>query len=603
MPVRLAALALVLACTPVGAPAPEQAPAPAPVALARPAEVAAPGHIAGGFVYVGIRPRALQELGRLHTLHEGAARFVGELGAAAGVDLRDVDLVDALGLDPAGTITATLMRPVGPLAAVRMGVQRLAVPDLGGDLDFVASPFGGAPPPPLPDDLVRETGALYFHNRVHLPVLAPERLIGTLHGRHDATGLCARLPPQDGCSAANTGVILLRREGDAVVVDLFVSAYPGLGAIEDEVRAEAIVSALAVAPAGPPGGALTGDVALYLHGPALPALVDHGVHAFLVNRLRETHPAARLRQIQRSLGMRDAALRLRDTRRLFTGVRLTVGLEPDVRIDMSWEPVDDEAARTVEALFARPAGGLPAPAMAALCEGASACGRLARLPAVAGFGPLALGEYIDQGALDRVTVDAGSPMAALVFVLETWPNLIGSLSRWHERPDAGPDAAAIHDVLDLAQRIDSTGLRLGGAGDHGLGYVRLGADELARVRSLAPLNGIVLADAPIDGVSHSISAAAVAGVTAFLAVDPDARAGWVVATDDAAQLRWLLATVAHEPVTGPTLQLATDDLGELLRILGLSGVDPSRLAGRSLRLQTEIAAGRPRLQLTLGPGR
>ncbi|MDC0674206.1 hypothetical protein [Nannocystis radixulma] len=601
-PGRLAALALVLACTPVSPPTPESTPTPAEGPT--PAAIVAPGHIDGGLIYLNLRARTLPALWRSPALRMAAGGFIDELSAAVGVDLREVDPVTALGLDPEGTITATLMRPIGPLAAVRMGVQGLAVPHPAGDLDFVATPFGGPSPPPLPDDLVREAGSLYAHARVHFPAQEPEKLLRTFRAPHDATGLCALLPPQDVCSAANTGIGLLRRQGDAVVADLFISAYPELGALTDPTRVAAITSALATTPAElPEDSAVAGDLALYIHGPAVPALVDFGVHAFLVNRLRETHPAARLRQIQHSLGMRDAALRLRDTRRLLSGLRVTVALEPDVRIDLSWEPVDDEAARTVEGLFARPAvGGLSAPPVAALCHEALACGRLARLPALAGFGPLAVGEYTDQGALDRLTVDAGYPLAALVFVLETWPNLIASLSRWHERPDAGPDAAAIHDFLGLAERIDSAGFRLARADDPSLAYARLGADELALVRALAPLNGLALADSPIAELPHSISAGSIAGVTASLATDPDAQAGWFVVAQDGAPVRWLLADVAHEPVSGPTLHLASDDLGQLADALGLSGREFLRplLAGRSLRLQTGITAGRPRLELSLG---
>lgn len=556
-----------------------------------PAGVVVPGYLDGGFVHASLGARGLRALWSAVVGQEGAAKYVGALiGVGGDVDLAAVDPVVALGLDPGAPITATVGRSVGPLGAVRMGVQMLAAADPAAEA-------------PLPDDLLRAAGALYVHSRVHLPALSPEQLLAKLRPAPEPAGLCARLPAHDGCSAAATGVTVLRRQGDAVVVDLFISAYPQLGSLDDVERVDAISAGLAAAPPERPEGVVAGDLVVDLHGSALPEMFDHWVHVFLINRLRDTPAADRSGQIRYTLGMRDAALRLRDTRRLFRGVRLSATLESEVRLEIAWQPVDDAAASKVDALFARVPDGLSAPPIAALCHDARACGRVARLPAADRFAALAVGEYVDQGALDRATAEAGVPLASLVFVLETWPNLIASLTRWHERPDAGPDALAIRDVVDLAERIDSAGLRVARTDDPNLAYARLRADELPYALKLAAHNNITLTDAPIAELPHTIATGSFAGLSTFVVTDPDARAGWVMATDNADHVRWLLADVALEPISEPALYLATDDLGELARTLGLSAPDAwqPRLARRSLQLRTDVIAGSPRIHLTLGP--
>lgn len=599
---RPAALAVLLACTPTSPPAPDAA----PTSEAPRSSTATAEFDEASLAHASISPRGLRALWSVFVQHETTAKFVAELGAAGGVDLAAIDPVTTLGLADDAKITAMLARPVGPVLAVRTGVERLAVPDPAGDLDFVATPFGGSPPPPLPDELVRATGALYLHNRVHIPTRAPEQLIARLHPTRESAGLCPRLPPHDGCSASATGVLVLRRRTDAVVIDMFVSAYPGTGALADPERVDAIATALASTPIAPPQAPVpAADLDLTLHGSALPGLIDLGVHMFLVNRLRDTHAAARVRQIQQTLGMRDAALRLRDTRRLFSGLRITATFDPEFRALLTWQPIDAAAAATVDALFPGPTVALDAPQIDALCHGARACGRLARLPSAAGFAALAVGEYTDQNTLDRTTLTAGYSIAAVVFVLETWPNLIASLTRWHERPDAGPDATAIRSFVDLAGRIDSSGFRLSRGDDPSLAYARLRADDLTLLRTLATSNGIVFAATPSAGLPHAIATASLAGFPTFLATDPDARAGWIVTTDDPATVRWLLADVALEPLFTPALHLATDDLGELVS----THVGPALatwqpwMSARSLSLATYVAAGSPRIHVSLGAPR
>jgi len=611
----IGALALVIACSrpetvelEIGPPRPLPAPAvaePAPAADdLQPVPLAAPGHIAGGLVYATIRPSQLQTFLQAVPLDARLTRLVAGLSARFGGDLRQLDLVAQLGLDPAGTITATLARPLAPhLPDIRRGVERLAVADPeGGAVDFVATPYGGPPPPPLPDDLLRQTGAIVSHSRFHVPVRDPSPLLARVKALKSAPGLCERLPAHDACWAfAESGALLVRHEGEALIADVVFHPFDQFGAPADDERALAMTAALTTTPATLGVlSRLAGDVALYVHGPALVPLVELRAYAHLVDRLRATHVAARRSTVDRALGVPDAYVRLRDTRRLFTGVRLDVAVDlSDVRATMSWEPADQQAAQQVEALLVRQRADLPAPTMASLCEGAVACMQMGRLPRFAGFDALAIGQY---AAFKTVTANAlaAEEVALAAFALETWPNVLGALHRLHD--NRGVEVVAGQTILERAERLEGVGWSLR-AGDTGAGtlYARMQGDELNLVRSLAGVSGAPFVDSPVAGLAHRVSRLKYEQDQLFLVVDEDPRSGWFVATNDEARLRWLLAEIPHEPTDGPPFQLEIDDLPAVAALAGLPDLTFMRelLADRRLQITAAVADGRPRLDLAL----
>lgn len=608
---RSVALALLFACTPDAQTEPAaqeanrqtpSAPVAAPVSLAavpppivplpEPEFVTAPGHLEGGHLYVTTRPRRLQEFVRALPIAAERAAVVAILREELGLSLGSID---DLGLDPEAAMTATLLRPVAPqMAAVREQVQQIAAVQ-GGD---------PAATPPLSPELLRAAASLTYHNRLHIPVRDPEVLLRVVREQQRAGGLCRRLP-HDACLASERTTVLLRRDDGAVIVDAFLQPYPHPDAGDEDSRAEAALAAMEVRPARHAAlAALAGDVGLYIHGATIPALSDIFELGELVETLAITPSGQRRAVIDDALAHQAAVLRLRDTRRLFTGLSVSAALDPsDVRVDLSWEPADLTAAQQVEQLFAPAGGGLPGPSRAALCDGALLCWQLPPLPALAGFEGLALGDYASHDTLGP-TIAAGGQFGLTVIAVETWPNQLGAWQRWSR--GHGRDPGIARTLFELVGAVQGAGgsIRAGG-GDVKRAkviYARLNRQELGLVRSIASVAGAKFEDLPEGGLQHRLAAAAGQdGMTAFLASEPDEQTGWLVGADHLDGARWLLTAAPREFNTAPSFFVGSDDLAGLLAEYGPAGAAnfAAWATGRKLTAIVELNRARPRIQISV----
>ncbi|MFY0532477.1 hypothetical protein [Nannocystis pusilla] len=183
-----------------------------------------PGYVAGGFVYMALKPGAIQKYLQSLPLDPDTAREVSRAGVDLGFDPRVDDVSARLGLDPDAYVTVTIARPIAAtMPGVREALQRI------GSAPALPNPFPAAattpadvapwpsprpvPPPPQPpappsppqpyldsapiqpvtpipepwkppppdapspdqEAMARGAGSLAFHNRVHLPAKDPPR--------------------------------------------------------------------------------------------------------------------------------------------------------------------------------------------------------------------------------------------------------------------------------------------------------------------------------------------------------------------------------------------------------------------------------------------
>lgn len=638
--------------------------------LERPEVGAGPGFVEGGFVYAALRPAELQKFLQAIPLEPDVARDVARAGVDLGFDLRVDDVTARLGLDPAGVITATIARPLAPqLPAVRDALQRTAFappppnpfPGVGttpadvapgpfprpprpipppqplDDIDPIPPPEPPSvdpwkppppPPPPSPEQqaMNREAGAIAIHTRAHLPAKDPAALPGLLArmAKRDrgpeSEALCNQLGPTDFCFGDADAVLILRRDQAALLLDFFV--FPaGTGANLDPERLATLKAGLAAAPATLPVlSTLRGDFAAYADGAAWPALAEVVDVADAVGDLRWYDPASIPRRVDRALRMRATVEQLRETRRLFAGVRLEGALEPDaVQATLSWEPIDKEAAAAADRTFARAPAGVAVPTLAGLCDGALACWRTAGLPGFAALGELAIGLYAKDERAFAEAIDNTDGMGAVVLFLETWPSALGMVQRWGQE-QKGMEAAMIRTALEITQRVEGTGgsLRSLQLGDRSVqtdyvAYARMQGQDLALFRSLIGFSELRFSPTTVAGVDAKVEAANVpeddAPVQLYLVTDPgtlrlgdkDVEFGWLAAADGPDRLRWLLKDIEHAKDPEPAFWFELPDLWRLVasardgaRELGFL---QSWLSGRSVRFAADTVGGRVRLDL------
>ncbi|HLT37226.1 MAG TPA: hypothetical protein VK034_13120 [Enhygromyxa sp.] len=271
--------------------------------------------------------------------------------------------------------------------------------------------------------------------------------------------------------------------------------------------------------------------------------------------------------------------RLRDAERLFAGmtVELTVAVDR-LLARARWLPTDAGRER-LPAMFELDPVDADVPTVAALCEGALICGRSRGLPARDRFAALATGRYADRDAildmLDR-------PEAALVLLLETWPNAIAGLLQ----PPAGD--VVLQNAAELGARVLGFGFAIRSEralDEHWIGYARMSGADLDSIRLLVEMTG----HQPPIGRFHGL-------------FDPGNAWGFAVVTDDEQQLAWL-AGLPHDDGAVPLLYLEIPDLTQLVEIkpelLGFS--DHGNPPAGGVRAQLMLAADRsPELHLALG---
>ncbi|PCC74755.1 hypothetical protein SAMN02745121_06065 [Nannocystis exedens] len=672
------AAVLALACGRRGAGSPDDPSDPAMRAIhARmpPLERAAvgqgPGFVEGGFVYMALKPGALQKYLQSLPLDPDTAREVSRAGVDLGFDPRVDDISARLGLDPDAFVTATIARPItGTMPGVREALQRLGSSPLPNPFPAAATtpadvapwpaprpapppeprappsppqpyqdsapvqpvqpiaepwkPPPPAAPPPDQEAMARGAGSLAFHNRVHLPARDPAALPALLarmvrkERPPEIATLCGQIGPSEFCFGDASALLVARKDAAAVVLDLFF--FPaGTGAAWDPDRVTAVTSGLAAAPADLPAlSSLRGDFAAYADAAAVPAVAELYEIADAVRDLRWYEPQQLAERIARALGQRAALEQLRETRRLFTGMRLEAAVDPEtVQVTMSWEPADAAAADLAEKTFTRPAAGVGVPTLAGLCDGALACWRSSGLPPLAGLGELAIGLYGRDERAFRDAIDSAGDFGAVVILLETWPSALGMLERWG-REQKGMEAGIIRTVLDILGRVEGFGgslrsLQVGGRSvqtDY-VAYTRVQGQDLALFRSLVGLSSMRFSPVTVAGVDAKVEAGAVpdadAPVQVYLVTDPgtlrlgdkDVEFGWIAAADGQDRLKWLLADVERDKDTNPAFY---GELPDLWRLIGSFDDGPrdvgflqSWLTGRGFRLAGDVVGGRVRL--------
>lgn len=494
---------------------------------------AQPGYVAGAVVYASARAEAVATVWR--PLVE--ARFVDALPALLERGPHERGVLDAFGLDPKARISASL-RPIG---------EASEVPASNG-----------------------------VHLRVHIPVRDRAAFEDSVLGSMLDAGLqerwtrtCAALAPSLVCAGDRSTLVIVRSVADGYVADLFAT---GAGEPDDESR-RGLFEASVELPGGesrPEVEALGGDVVALFDGP--------GVVEVLSAR------------VMLDVGELELLERLRATERLFDGATVELAIAPErVLARARWLIPDDRRTR-VKSVFELDPVDADVPTIAALCEGALACGRSRGLPARHRFAGLATGLYADFDALSR---HLDEPEAQIVLALETWPNAIASTASLL----GSPDSMLLKNAADVGARVLSFGfsLRSRASSERGrIVYARMNAGDIGTVQTFMQLGGSVFSALTIPGVEghvESTRSPTSALPDRIYAVHDPGDWGWTVAADADEQIAWL-AGLAHDDGAVPMIYVEIPDLGQLL------AVDPSLVRGVS---SEHVAQCGLRAQMTLTP--
>lgn len=643
----------------------------------------APGFLAGGFVYVAVRPGKVQRWLQALPLAPDVVRDIARAGNELGFDPRVDDVAARLGVDPDGVISMTLMRPLTAQApAVRAALQRgdgLPNPWPGAGAtpsDLAPLPFDRRtppepPPPPIPppqpfpaatggdapvydrldpppatppiapyvppqpiqpfptkpaqSDLARQAGALGFHSRIYVPVrdasllLSPmRRAAGKDINRPEIAGVCGQLAPTDLCTGESDFLLVVRSAEGAVAVDFF-NFESGSGAAHDGERTAAIVDAVkntAISQV-PALATLRGDAVAYVDSDQLPAVHEVVSLSRAVRRLSWSSESVR-----DVLDEAAALAQLRETRRLFKGMRLEVTAEADtLQASLQWEPSDDDAKQVFTRVMTRTPAAAPVPTLAGLCDGGLACMRTAGIPRLAGFEELATGAYARPSRDFGELLDDTDEFGALQLLLETWPNAIGAVQRWPKQEGGRMEVALIGQAMEAAGRVEGMGgalrsLHAGGRNPTGdfVAYSRVQGGELALMRTMLALGGVRFNAINLPAVPGKVEQAALPDddvpASLLLVTDPDkvrvgdadVEIGWATFADSTDRLTWLLG-LPRDATPSPAFYFELPDLWRLVSAIeggaGELNFAQGWLSGRSLRLAADVVDGRVRFDLQL----
>ena len=564
---------------------------------------AAPGFVAGGVLYLAVRPGKAQRWLQSLPLGPDVVRDLARAGNELGFDPRVDDVAARLGLDPDAAITATLFRPLGDPAPVRALLQRGATlppdpfPGLGATPSDVGPlprdydrqrppPVAPVPPPhpiePLPEpqpvyqpppppqppaiarptgeqgELARQAGTLGTHSRVHLPIKdlalarAPLRRFADRARPPELESLCAQLGPSELCTGNSRELILVRSAEGAIAVDYF-GFTAGTGAAFDAERVPVIKAALAVPIASlAPLSTLRGDFVAYADADALPALHEALSVADAANSLRR-YPEG----VKAKLAEAPALALLRETRRLFAGARLELTIDGDtLRSTFQWEPRDDQARELLTRLLTRRPAAASVPTISGLCDGSLACMRTAGFPAVAPFEELAVGVYARPEREMMQTLDDADDFAGLVLFLESWPNFLGAAQRWPREQGGRMETAMLGQALEAVGRIEGMGGSLRGfqvnrgtpSGDF-IGYMRMHGQDLTLIRSLLGFAGLRFAPVDLPQVTGKVESTRIPDadlpVSLYVLTDP----GTVRAGDRDIEVGWAMVADGNDRLT------------------------------------------------------
>lgn len=524
--------------------------------------------------------------------------------------------------------------PPDPFPAATAGdiappYDRLEPPPVAPQIEpFVPS----TPPPDFPskpsvnqDTLARQAGALGFHSRVYIPVRDPALLLAPIRraagkeiSRPETAAVCSQLGATDICTGESDFLLVIRSAEGAVAVDVFNFAS-GSGAAYDAERTAVIVDAMKNAAISelPALATLRGDAVAYVDADQLPAFHEVIALGEAVRRMSWSSDSVR-----DSLDELAAVTQLRETRRLFSGVRLEIAAEAEtLQATFQWEPRDDAAKETFTRIMSRTPAAASVPTLAGLCDGGLACMRTAGIPRLAGFEELATGAYARPSRDFGRIINDGDEWGALELFLETWPNAIGAAQRWPKEEGGRMEVAMIGQGLEAAGRIEGMGGSLRSihtqgrntTGDY-VGYARVQAGELALLRTMLGFAGVRFNAINLPTIPGKVEQAGlpdddVPG-SLLLVTDPDkvrvgdqdVEVGWATVVDSTDRLSWLL-TLPRDMTPSPAFYLELPDLWRLVSSIedGARELNFAQgwLSGRSVKLAADVVDGRLRFDFQL----
>ncbi len=578
------------------------------------------GFIEGGIGYVAFRPGVAQRWLQSVPLPADAAEELAEVGRELGVDLRTGDVVSHFGLDPEGVISMTLGRPLlGDGEALFDEVMNVPPPKPD------AFPAADDDTSNVPPALASRLGAVGFHFRIHAPVISTDAFVRELQrlppdGKLNAS-ICADFQPNLFCAAGTEALVLVRELDKALVADIFI--YPGyLGEITDKERRGPIDAALKMEKSTAPV-TLRGDAAGYADS----------------SRLRDVALAVSLGKVASSLrwsmGVQDRVKRererlkaidtLRATKLLLRGVRYEIAVSDEaIRTTYSWEPVDAEAAKTLDKLLSHNGLQADAPSIDALCSNSLMCARTGGLPSVEALRELATGVYGAPLSEFSQVMDKADEFGALVIALETWPNILGASGSWPTQEAKGPEAAIISQVMSGLNNFAGAGGSLrslqmprgrGAPAVDFVSYMRVSGAELGMIRGFSALAGQRFNALELEGVTGKIESMAIPDedlqASVYLVTDEktvrveerDVEVGWLAAADGADRITWLLG-LDRETKIEPAIYFEIPDLSRLLATVPELdeelGTFRSWLNGRKVVFAADVVDGRLRFDSYLG---
>ncbi|MFO7565358.1 MAG: hypothetical protein R6X02_22135 [Enhygromyxa sp.] len=405
-----------------------------------------------------------------------------------------------------------------------------------------------------------------IHVRAHLPVKAPERFVAALAQRlrssADDPPICAALESSAVfCGGVFAGLLIVRAAEQGHVADLFTGAA--------EPPSPASIEAALALPGGHSRPELEG-----LRGDAI-VLIDGARAAEAVG----------------------ADLALRETERLFTGMTFELSITRARVLGRGRWLLSDQGRERVRSVFELDPVDADVPSVAALCEGALVCARSRGIPARSRFAALATGIYADPDSLPKLLEQ---PSAALVLLLETWPNAIASLLA--PRPDAIAQNAA-----EIGARALGFGLSLRSKQrfDEGwVAYARMSGADLEAIRLLSLLEGTSFVSATIPELDRQVELRPLPAFwprALYTMLDPGEAWGYAIVAERHQHVAWL-AGLPRDDGAVPIVYVEVPDLEALLWANPFgAAIDPRSLSDRSLRAQLSLTPNyTPELRFALG---
>lgn len=594
------------------------------------------GHVPGGLLYLSLRAAPTQAWCKTLPWPSEAEREAAEAARDIGFDPLAGDWLEHFSVPEDAVVSMTLLRPIDDgLDAVEASMRGFAT---GGDEDYeiaaivpprpreeIPSPPAGSGPSEAVKTAIRRDGAAAgYHSRIHVPSRDPAKTSAAISAMFDGadrtkgTEICRGLPGALSCVAEGGGVIMLRDETAAVVVDLvfFMLSSPEDPSI---TWAPTLKTALAVEPAAiPHAAALGGDAAAWLDPQPLARLhaMDRLERAIDAGSWVDDWP----REAGDQLSRIDRFAELAEAPRLFPGVQLEATAQgKDLHARATWPVAGPLWGRLGASMIAAPASPSEVPKIAALCDSAVLCFRTQGIPdmramgktlATKGFG----GDF--EKVMRRIERDEDYTFSLLLG--GAWANLLAAGAAF---PDSmsGAEAGVARSARDAAMRAEGFGGSVRSFSVSGffrfesdyVFYARAKGSDVGVAQGLLALSGEPTREIELSGsqgpttVMDTRASAPRAQVFLQSAQD-EGGAGWLALADAPDRFSWLLG-LPVEVSEAPAAYLEFPDLLTLVLSFGGGGdrtVEDMRgwLRGRKLRFVIDLADGAPRMRAALtGP--